>query len=135
MFKTSSMLRRVQFVKSILHSFLQTNMNFQALVLLALRQCLCAVKYNQRLFVHTKAINFADPTKHGFRVILHEEFLKSHLGPTLLPTLFVTAVPLKADEPSFTKVRQLYAQHSQNMTHLAYSPIPESAVRELRTGK
>jgi hypothetical protein len=56
------------------------------------------------MFISTRAINFADPTKHGFRIVLHDEFLRAHLAPTLLPTLFVSAMPLKADEPNFSKV-------------------------------
>ncbi|KAH7729012.1 hypothetical protein AAVH_03385 [Aphelenchoides avenae] len=45
-----------------------------------------------------------DPTKNGFRILLLEDFLKQHLAPTLLPTLYVSAIPLKADEPTLSKV-------------------------------
>lgn len=45
-----------------------------------------------------------DPTKHGFRILLRDDFLKEHLAPTLLPTLYVTAIPLKSDENTVSKV-------------------------------
>uniref|UniRef100_A0A0N5ANS7 Vanin-like protein 1 n=1 Tax=Syphacia muris TaxID=451379 RepID=A0A0N5ANS7_9BILA len=52
-----------------------------------------------------KAIHFVDPTKHGFRVILLESFVQSYLPETQMPTLFVTAIPLKySDGFSVTKV-------------------------------
>uniref|UniRef100_A0A914DYC9 Uncharacterized protein n=1 Tax=Acrobeloides nanus TaxID=290746 RepID=A0A914DYC9_9BILA len=63
-----------------------------------------SIKYNQRTFITAKAINFIDPTKHGFRVILLDEFLKTHLAPTLLPTLYITAIPFKKDEVAISKV-------------------------------
>ncbi|KAI1706448.1 hypothetical protein Ddc_15292 [Ditylenchus destructor] len=62
------------------------------------------LKYNQRTFLNVKAINFVDPTKHGFRVMLREEFIKAHLAPTLLPTLYISAIPLRNDEPTISKV-------------------------------
>lgn len=45
-----------------------------------------------------------DPTKHGFRVILRDEFLRNHLAPTLLPTLYISAVSLRSDEPTMSKI-------------------------------
>ena len=33
-----------------------------------------------------RAINLVDATKHGFRILLRDEFLREHLAPTLLPT-------------------------------------------------
>lgn len=62
------------------------------------------LKYNQRTFLNVKAINFVDPTKHGFRVMLREEFIKAHLAPTLLPTLYISAIPLRNDEAALSKV-------------------------------
>ncbi|KAI1701056.1 hypothetical protein Ddc_17822 [Ditylenchus destructor] len=62
------------------------------------------LKYNQRTFLNVKAINFVDPTKHGFRVMLREEFIKTHLAPTLLPTLYISAIPLRNEEPTISKV-------------------------------
>uniref|UniRef100_A0A915CFK8 Uncharacterized protein n=2 Tax=Parascaris TaxID=6254 RepID=A0A915CFK8_PARUN len=58
----------------------------------------------QRFFVNTKAINFVDATKHGFRIVLLDAFLDSYLAPIQIPTLFITAVPLKSDEKAITKV-------------------------------
>uniref|UniRef100_A0A914XY07 Uncharacterized protein n=1 Tax=Panagrolaimus superbus TaxID=310955 RepID=A0A914XY07_9BILA len=56
------------------------------------------IKYNQRIFVNEKAINAVDPTHDGFRVILDDEFIDTHLLPTLLPTLYLTAVPLESSD-------------------------------------
>lgn len=50
-----------------------------------------------------RAINLVDATKHGFRVLLRDEFLREHLAPTLLPTLYVTAIPLRSDERTISK--------------------------------
>jgi hypothetical protein len=35
---------------------------------------------------------------------LRDDFLKEHLVPTLLPTLYVTAIPLKGEEKPVSKV-------------------------------
>lgn len=51
-------------------------------------------KINQKLFVDVDAINFADPQKHGFLIILNEYFVKNYLQESQFPTLFVTAIPL-----------------------------------------
>jgi hypothetical protein len=56
------------------------------------------IKYNQRIFVNEKAISAVDPTHDGFRVILDDEFIDTHLLPTLLPTLYLTAVPLESSD-------------------------------------
>ncbi|KHN80064.1 hypothetical protein Tcan_17190 [Toxocara canis] len=58
----------------------------------------------QRFFVNIKAINFVDATKHGFRIVLLDSFLDSYLAPIQIPTLFITAVPLKSDEATVTRV-------------------------------
>ncbi len=62
-------------------------------------------QYNPMIFVDDNAISFMDTLKEGFRVILTEEFLKKHLGSGMLPTLFVTAIPLKAGLPRFTSIQ------------------------------
>lgn len=52
--------------------------------------------YNgQRLFSDARIISFIDPAKHGFHVILDEDFVKSHLQPVHLPTVYVSAIGLK----------------------------------------
>ncbi|VBB29881.1 unnamed protein product [Acanthocheilonema viteae] len=43
-------------------------------------------------------------TKHGFRIVLLNSFLETHLSPTQIPTLFVSAIPLKSGEPLVSKV-------------------------------
>ncbi|OZC06411.1 hypothetical protein X798_06598, partial [Onchocerca flexuosa] len=50
------------------------------------------------------AINFVDTTKHGFRIVLLNSFLDAHLSPTQIPTLFISAIPLKSGEPLISKV-------------------------------
>ncbi|VDM96413.1 unnamed protein product [Thelazia callipaeda] len=58
----------------------------------------------QRLFVSTRAIDFVDTTKHGFRIVLLDSFLETYLSPNQIPTLFVSAIPLLPDEPLISKV-------------------------------
>uniref|UniRef100_A0A1I8EDM0 Uncharacterized protein n=1 Tax=Wuchereria bancrofti TaxID=6293 RepID=A0A1I8EDM0_WUCBA len=58
----------------------------------------------QRIFISARAINFIDTTKHGFRIVLLNSFLEAHLSPTQIPTLFVSAIPLKSGEPLISKV-------------------------------
>uniref|UniRef100_A0A0R3RH00 DUF4793 domain-containing protein n=1 Tax=Elaeophora elaphi TaxID=1147741 RepID=A0A0R3RH00_9BILA len=58
----------------------------------------------QRIFINARAINFVDTTKHGFRIVLLNSFLDAHLSPTQIPTLFVSAIPLKSGEPLISKV-------------------------------
>ncbi|CAG9530151.1 unnamed protein product [Cercopithifilaria johnstoni] len=58
----------------------------------------------QRIFINARAINFVDTTKHGFRIVLLNSFLEAHLSPTQIPTLFISAIPLKSDEPLISKV-------------------------------
>jgi hypothetical protein len=60
--------------------------------------------FEKKQNIHNRAINYVDPTKHGFRVILRDEFLREHMAPTLLPTLYVTAIPLKSGQLPVTKV-------------------------------
>uniref|UniRef100_A0A0N5AUN3 Uncharacterized protein n=1 Tax=Syphacia muris TaxID=451379 RepID=A0A0N5AUN3_9BILA len=50
------------------------------------------------------AINFVDATKHGFRIILVDSFVERYLSPTQIPTLFITAIPLKIGEKTLTKI-------------------------------
>lgn len=61
-------------------------------------------KYNQRVFEDVAAIDYADPTKNGFRVIMSQSFISRHLKPGSLPTIFVTAIPLHSGEERFTNV-------------------------------
>ncbi|VDK89361.1 unnamed protein product [Onchocerca ochengi] len=56
------------------------------------------------LYEVNRAINFVDTTKHGFRIVLLNSFLDAHLSPTQIPTLFVSAIPLKSGEPLISKV-------------------------------
>ena len=62
-------------------------------------------QYNNMIFVDDNAISDVDPMKEGFRVILTEEFLKKHLGSGMLPTIFVTAIPLKHGLQRFTMIQ------------------------------
>uniref|UniRef100_A0AC34R958 Uncharacterized protein n=1 Tax=Panagrolaimus sp. JU765 TaxID=591449 RepID=A0AC34R958_9BILA len=57
-----------------------------------------AVKSNQRIFVNQKSISAVDSTFDGFRVILDDDFIETHLLPTLLPTLYLTAVSLESKD-------------------------------------
>ncbi|VDK47160.1 unnamed protein product [Anisakis simplex] len=77
----------------------------------------------QRFFVNTKAINFVDPTKHGFRVVLMDAFLQEYLSPTQIPTLFISAIPLRRDEPPFTKV--LYPDNIRDDKQVNLSELRE----------
>lgn len=45
-----------------------------------------------------------DPTKTGFRLSLREDFVKEHLNPRLLPTLYLTALPLRPGEDAVQRV-------------------------------
>uniref|UniRef100_A0A915L9I5 Uncharacterized protein n=1 Tax=Romanomermis culicivorax TaxID=13658 RepID=A0A915L9I5_ROMCU len=51
-------------------------------------------KLNQKIFVDVDTIDFLDPQKHGFLVILNEYFVKNFLHESQFPTLFVTWVHL-----------------------------------------
>uniref|UniRef100_A0A914GRI7 Phosphatidylinositol-glycan biosynthesis class X protein n=1 Tax=Globodera rostochiensis TaxID=31243 RepID=A0A914GRI7_GLORO len=55
-------------------------------------------KFNQRIHLSVKAIHYVDPTKSGFRVVLRDEFLRTHMTPNLLPTLYLTALPLRRQD-------------------------------------
>ncbi|KAI6205045.1 hypothetical protein M3Y94_00747700 [Aphelenchoides besseyi] len=59
---------------------------------------------NNARFLAVRAINLVDSTKVGFRVMLRDEFLKEHLAPNFLPTLYISAIPLKHDERTISKV-------------------------------
>ncbi|CAD5229371.1 unnamed protein product [Bursaphelenchus okinawaensis] len=82
----------------------RTSHSIFILCVLALNLVRASIKYNQRTFLAVKAVHLIDPTKNGFRILLKDEFLKEHLSPTLLPTLYVSAIPLKADEDTVNKV-------------------------------
>lgn len=49
----------------------------------------------QKVFVDAHIIDFADPAKHGFHIVLNEDFVNTHLQPIRLPTVFATAIALK----------------------------------------
>jgi len=49
----------------------------------------------QRIFNDIHMIDFVDPAKHGFHIILDQHFVDVHLQPTKLPTVFASAIPLK----------------------------------------
>ncbi|GMT33063.1 hypothetical protein PFISCL1PPCAC_24360, partial [Pristionchus fissidentatus] len=69
------------------------------LLLLSFLPLIYANRLNQRIFVPARAISFVDPTKHGFRVILADSFIKTQLAANLLPMVYLSAVPLKRDAP------------------------------------
>ncbi|VDN32669.1 unnamed protein product [Gongylonema pulchrum] len=79
----------------------------------------CATPKYQRIFVSAKAINFVDTTKHGFRIVLLDSFLDAHLSPTQIPTLFVSAIPLKPDEPLITRVFYPDSIREDKQVHLS----------------
>ncbi len=39
--------------------------------------------------------SLTDPLRNGFRVILSDSFLNTHIVPQNLPTIYVTAIPLR----------------------------------------
>ncbi|KAM3722854.1 Importin-8 [Dirofilaria immitis] len=77
----------------------------------------------QRFFVNTKAINFVDATKRGFRIILLDSFLDTYLAPIQIPTLFITAIPLKADESATIKI--FYPDNIRNDKQVSISDLRE----------
>ncbi|KAK6102434.1 putative integral membrane protein [Brugia pahangi] len=77
----------------------------------------------QRFFVNTKAINFVDATKHGFRIVLLDSFLDSYLAPIQIPTLFITAIPLKSDESAVIKIS--YPDNIRNDKQVSISDLRE----------
>ena len=50
---------------------------------------------NERVYEDMSAINFADALKNGFRIILADQFIATHLRPSSLPTIFVSAIPVR----------------------------------------
>ncbi|VDM20383.1 unnamed protein product [Wuchereria bancrofti] len=83
----------------------------------------------QRFFVNTKAINFVDATKHGFRIVLLDSFLDSYLAPIQIPTLFITAIPLKTDESAAIKIS--YPDNIRNDKQKTFDPFQVS-ISDLR---
>lgn len=62
-------------------------------------------KYNQRVFVDVPdAIGMSDALRNGFRVVLSDSFVSTHYVPQNLPTLYVTAIPLRNDEKRQTMI-------------------------------
>ncbi|KAL3078656.1 hypothetical protein niasHT_033015 [Heterodera trifolii] len=70
------------------------------------------------------AIHYVDPTKNGFRVVLRDEFLRSHMTPNLLPTLYLTALPLRHQDGPGAEQQQ---QQHQQVTRVFY---PDSLADE-----
>ncbi|EJW76047.1 hypothetical protein WUBG_13044, partial [Wuchereria bancrofti] len=69
------------------------------------------------------AINFVDATKHGFRIVLLDSFLDSYLAPIQIPTLFITAIPLKTDESAAIKIS--YPDNIRNDKQVSISDLRE----------
>uniref|UniRef100_A0A0R3RGU8 Secreted protein n=1 Tax=Elaeophora elaphi TaxID=1147741 RepID=A0A0R3RGU8_9BILA len=72
---------------------------------------------------YQRAINFVDATKRGFRIVLMDSFLDSYLAPIQIPTLFITAVPLRADESATIKI--FYPDNIQNDKQVSISDLKE----------
>ncbi|VDO96496.1 unnamed protein product [Soboliphyme baturini] len=90
------------------------------------------VKYSQRVFVDSNALGFADPLKHGFHVILSDEFIASHLQPTHLPTLFISAIPLNDAETRVTKLA--YPENIQDGKLISIFHLQQAFYRKISKG-
>uniref|UniRef100_A0A915I5Z9 Uncharacterized protein n=1 Tax=Romanomermis culicivorax TaxID=13658 RepID=A0A915I5Z9_ROMCU len=62
--------------------------------------CTCS-KITQKIFVDVDSINFADPQKNGFLIILNDFFVKNFLQDLQFPTLYLTSYRLSS--PSTVK--------------------------------
>lgn len=83
----------------------------------------CSNPKYQRFFVNTRAINFVDATKYGFRIVLLDSFLDNYLAPIQIPTLVISAIPLKTDELALTKV--LYPDNIRDDKQVNISELKE----------
>uniref|UniRef100_A0A915PKI9 Uncharacterized protein n=1 Tax=Setaria digitata TaxID=48799 RepID=A0A915PKI9_9BILA len=72
---------------------------------------------------YQRAINFVDATKRGFRIVLLDSFLDAYLAPIQIPTLFITALPLRADEPAAIKI--FYPDNIRNDKQVSISDLRE----------
>uniref|UniRef100_A0A7E4V4T4 Uncharacterized protein n=1 Tax=Panagrellus redivivus TaxID=6233 RepID=A0A7E4V4T4_PANRE len=74
-------------------------------VICSLFSFVLANKYSRRIYLNDKFISGIDPTRDGFRILLDDSFIETHLQPTLLPTIYLTAVPLEGiDHTAVTNV-------------------------------
>ncbi|VDM98490.1 unnamed protein product [Thelazia callipaeda] len=69
------------------------------------------------------AINFVDATKHGFRIVLLDSFLDAYLAPIKIPTVFITAIPLRADEAATIKI--FYPDNIRDDKQVSISDLKE----------
>ncbi|VBB33755.1 unnamed protein product, partial [Acanthocheilonema viteae] len=69
------------------------------------------------------AINFVDATKRGFRIVLLDSFLDSYLAPIQIPTLFITAIPLRVEESAAVKI--FYPDNIRNDKQVSISDLRE----------
>ncbi|GMR32512.1 hypothetical protein PMAYCL1PPCAC_02707 [Pristionchus mayeri] len=95
------------------------------LPLLAFLPLISTNRLNQRLFVPARAISFVDPTKHGFRVILHDSFIKTQLAATLIPMVYLSAIPLKRDAPP--SVQMIYPDSIYDDKTISVTGLLESS--------
>lgn len=71
---------------------------------------------SQKIFVDVRTIDFLDPQKHGFLVILDEYFVKNFLHESQFPTLFVTTLRLSHhNEPILTHQDKLLLKNLVNV--------------------
>lgn len=49
----------------------------------------------QRIFSDAQAIDFIDPSKHGFHIFLRDDFITTHLQPVHAPTVYASAIALQ----------------------------------------
>ncbi|CAK5047480.1 unnamed protein product [Meloidogyne enterolobii] len=96
------------------------------LIILPIR-CFAPVKFNQRIFLSVKAINYVDPTKSGFRIILRDDFLRDHMAPTLLPTLYLTAIPLRQNDGFTSQTKVLYPDSVNEDKQVSITDLQESS--------
>lgn len=70
-----------------------------------------------------------DPTKHGFRVILHDEFIRAHMVPIMLPTLYLSAIQLRPpmDDGEQPSQQQQQQQQAPIVTKVYY---PDTVAEE-----
>lgn len=57
-----------------------------------------------KLFVDVQAIRLIDPLVSGFNLILTKNLVENYLNPTKMPTIYVTAAPLRSEEPLVTRL-------------------------------
>ncbi|KAF7626934.1 hypothetical protein Mgra_00009664, partial [Meloidogyne graminicola] len=120
-FSSFSLIKATKLIKRILF-----NQIIPLLLLLPIR-CFAPVKFNQRIFLSVKAIHYVDPTKTGFRIILRDDFLHDHMAPTLLPTLYLTAIPLRQNEGFISQTKVLYPDSVNEDKQVTINDLKESS--------